>query len=139
MERVQLYMKILNPTKSNFTPCFRLYRFRLQGEAFAIGWCVTCVDHFFGHHVCICRCVSLISDGWFSRFFRIMLQSSNIDENCLLSNPRSALGSVSASIMAASASEPARKAVPRQLDFTSAYGGPLPSSESPHRPSQPSM
>jgi hypothetical protein len=39
MERVQLYMEILNPTKSNFTPCFRLCRFRLQGEAFAIGWC----------------------------------------------------------------------------------------------------
>lgn len=48
-------------------------------------------------------------------------------------------GSVSASIMAASASEPARKAVPRQLDFTSAYGSPLTSSESPHRSSQPSM
>ncbi|KAG0553744.1 hypothetical protein M758_12G036500 [Ceratodon purpureus] len=70
---------------------------------------------------------------------RIMLHSSNIDDNSLLSNPRSALGSVSASIMAASASEPARKAVPRQLDFTSAYGGPLASSESPHRSNQSSI
>lgn len=70
---------------------------------------------------------------------RMMLHSSNIDENSLSSNPRSALGSLSASIMATSASEPARKAVPRQLDFTSAYGGPLASSESPHRSNQPSI
>ncbi|XP_024357760.2 protein tesmin/TSO1-like CXC 5 [Physcomitrium patens] len=60
---------------------------------------------------------------------RVTSHPSNLDENILF-NPRSTLGSVSASIMAASASEPARKAVPRQLDFTSAYGSP---SQSPHR------
>lgn len=61
-------------------------------------------------------------------------------ETPTLESPASVhFGSVSASIMAASASEPVRKAVPRQLDFTSAYGSPLSSSESPHRSSQPSI
>lgn len=81
------------------------------------------------------------SDGLILQVYtlgRLMPHLSHVDENSL-PNPRSAFGSVSASIMAASASEPARKAVPRQLDFTSAYGSPLTSSECPHRSSQPSM
>lgn len=79
------------------------------------------------------------SDGLILQVCTLGRLISHLSDEKSLPNAGSALGSVSASIMAASASEPARKAVPRQLDFTSAYGSPLTSSESPHRSSQPSM
>jgi hypothetical protein len=55
-------------------------------------------------------------------------------------DPSHATMSVSTPSQASQVGEhPTRKAVPRQLDFTTMYGGPVASPDKPARPSQPSL